>query len=506
MAEINTTREAIAFEQVQQWVKDPLPSVREGAYCEITRALNNDRLPYSAALYRLLHRQAQVESSEELKDLAAKAEEAAHFASTAETKAMREMLDEVLHSFRQGPPCEQRRLAADTLSHFIWNDYHQPTQVVYLGEDLRLGDSEAVMDLISFLGVHGFPEVQRVPVPQRGFCEDEWNTDEIPCYVLIARPSRLLPSEVALRSWMMPNARYGFPDYDTPRGPRRRWPLPDYHCVIEQLAPGVAPIRHEATYRNGRLEDYGIVQVYTATIDGRSVRVIVCAGATRLGTHAAVYLATKKLALSHAPNNSRIPAPRKMRNGQLPNSLEIFFRTWTVLRKKQAVKSQFGLEILDLRAGRQVIPPEAFRSEAAVAAGAVGNGNSPPSFEWGTPTAKNITLFHPTRQSPSTTTIDAVWIDGWRAEFKFTQQQQGEYEVGRLLIALALHKQDGRATVSFETLANDTAIWRDGKTVNHEHVVGQLKTLRTRYLGDALVVDDRAGTCTLKANVLFRGQ
>ena len=501
-------RPPMTFEQLRLWLEQPSPDEREAAYKYVLHGLRTNFLPYSDALYHLLCDRQASETSEKLRGLAELAATAARLASTAESQQVREQLDPVLRPARKPSPADQtpppaQKFPPGTLSEFIWGgDCQSPPRLVYPEEGRRLGDSEAVMDLIGFLTTRGLPEPKRLAVAQRGFCEEDWRTDEFLRFIYIARSALLLPTEKALGDWLMPNARYAFPDFDTPRGPQSRWPSPEYHCILEKVAPGIPPIRHAATLHHGELADYGLVQVYTVNIHGRHVRVIVCAGATRLATHVAVYLATKQLALSHAPDDSYVMAPPKRARGPLPDSLEIFFRAWTTLRDENHVPSQFRWEILDFRSGRKCIPAEAFRpASAAPAAG--GNGHSASPFPWVTPTAKNITLYYQGRQ-PSITNIVAAWIDGSQADFKFTADNQAEYTAGRLLAALALHKKAGRATVPFATLAANTSIWVGGATADEGQVVGQAKTIRCRYVGDAMLVDDKAAmTCTLKANVRF---
>jgi hypothetical protein len=237
-------------------------------------------------------------------------------------------------------------------------------------------------------------------------------------------------------------------------------------------------LEHRTELKDGILTDYAIVQKYEVVVSGHTVIVVLCAGATFVGTYAAVHWATCDLLDHHRPGVP-IPAPPppacQKRRGQ--RGVEVLLKATAKLDPEKIRLPPMQIEVPDLRMDGW----EWYQDD----------------FAWDTPTPKHIVLVHPKNQRPTHSNVHAVWLSGQRSQLKSNR------DALRLLVALGHCKTRHDRSVPIEALAQDTNIWADGNPRDAKEVAALLRLLNKRHLGRAVSIDWDKGVCKLNADVRF---
>jgi hypothetical protein len=344
-----------------------------------------------------------------------------------------------------------------SLLEWLWQPFHKPSVVFgLLDPKRRQRDELAKITLGRFLSFHEFPHTDFELVHLDDPCLGQLvlgENYEVVC--LIGRPS-LYEDENVLR-WMAADLRFGFP---TGRRPENLPPGkldPRYHNITERNG---TKKRHAASEKDGRRVDYGLVQRYAVSNGDRDIIVVVIAGASSLGTLAAVQWATTSLRQPICPDAGPLPAPDKIVvDSRLEALIEVHADATPYTREWKP--DHVEVKGLFVDGARWVHKRKA----------------------WCVDAPRRITVVVDPRDR---TKVRQIRLDGKAAPLRRSSQ------VGKLLIAVGRQAAESPDhTIDPDRLGKDTTIWNDGEAKKEDVVRNDLSLLKIRYLGDALEIGGR---------------
>ena len=227
-----------------------------------------------------------------------------------------DMLIDELQAKKSSEPVAKATAGSEpnTLPRWLWNPFSRPSVLLGLSDsNYRRRDDGAVLQLARHLSKRDFAKTTLHPITMQ---DPQWvpilahNHPEVICLV-----GRLgLYGGQAIRRWGCDKLRFYFPKNTPPKsrqpGGKLDW---RYHCINEDCG-GAKPEQHHTKQKGRDRTDYGLIQRYTVTDEGRDVVVVTCAGASWVGTLAAAQWAAE--ILPYGATEKLIPVPRDIR----PNS------------------------------------------------------------------------------------------------------------------------------------------------------------------------------------------
>ena len=180
----------------------------------------------------------------------------------------------------------------------------------------RRRDENALTWLGRRLGLDRFPktEIAYVSVEQPDLGRLLDHNYEAIC--LVGRPG--LYGKAARERLSVDDLRFSFKVDQRPERLHPNQLDDDFHCIRERLGPGSFEL-HRTKEEDGYRTDYGIVQRYTVEFGSRYIVVVVCAGASSLGTLGAARWVASDLFHPTHPSDDR-PRPIEVPPEADPNS------------------------------------------------------------------------------------------------------------------------------------------------------------------------------------------
>ncbi|MBI3469180.1 MAG: hypothetical protein HY000_39760 [Planctomycetes bacterium] len=345
-----------------------------------------------------------------------------------------------------------------SLGVWVWDSFRRPSAVLGLSDpNYRRRDEDALIVLARRLSEAQYPEVDfhKVPLddPQMAQILAERAYENI-CIV-----GRLgLFGKEALTRWRNREARFDFPVQERPPMRKPGELDPDYHCVAEQTGRTQRRKPYKTKDDSGKRTDYGLVQRYTIFDGERHVVVVCCAGSTALGTLGAVRWAARSLMRPIHPNGDLITAP----SGVSPDShLEALLEVTAEITAHRWVPR---IELLKLFVDRAQW--------------------SKSDRRWHTEPPGTITLLF-NKIGPREPV--GILFDGKPAPL------QNSGLAFRLLARVCITSRTNSSRgIELSKLAKDEWVWGESHAGNEKRTRKHLTTLKSRYLGDGLVVDKKA--------------
>lgn len=206
------------------------------------------------------------------------------------------------------------RQPPDTLTDWLWDPFHYPSVVVSMRDpNMMLRDEDALIALRGHLSRRDYPRTEflrYLPGDSRWGATLHHTHFETIC--LVGRMGLFGPE--AVQRWGLDETRFNFRMQDRPENIEAGALDRQYHCIYERLADG-SEKDYFTTEAAGIRSDYGLVQRYVVFDGFRHVTVVICAGASSLGTLAAVQWAAEHLNGSVHPDGEPIPLPPNTRLG-----------------------------------------------------------------------------------------------------------------------------------------------------------------------------------------------
>jgi hypothetical protein len=341
------------------------------------------------------------------------------------------------------------------LGHWLWQPF-LGCSVVFLplDPDNHRRDESAAIILARHLSSQGFPNTDFQPIILGGPGLDRFLLARpYEAFCLIGRPG-LYGAELS-PLWSNDRTRFRFPVQDRPRGLPIGTLDQDYHCIAEQV--GGRRKLHHTREQSGRRTDFGLVQRCIVNHDGMRNRVVVvCAGATSLGTMAAVRWAASEVLRPVCLGGDPIPAPGQTGDDSL---MEVLLQ---VSGEKQSLS--WSWEPSQVQVLRLCVDGKVWCSE---------------DRDWHTAGPDSITVVRD-RNNPEQ--VLEVLFDDRPAPLK------KESQIFRLLGSACLQVGSGEGkVVDTDALIRQAWIW--GATApTAAEVHRHFTILRSRYLHDALTV------------------
>lgn len=356
-------------------------------------------------------------------------------------------------------PGAQAPTEARFLGEWFWTPVHvpQPGFVFGLSDPYaRRRDEDALIQLGRFLPTAGFPHIdfQAIWMSEPDL---ESTLGDVPYGTLVFIARLNLYGPLAVERWKKPDARYMYPA--TPRPNLELGELcPEWHRVIEHQRgkPEKAYITEEKMNGGGALlrTDYAIVQRYSLYDGFRWVTVFVIAGASALGTLGAVMWATTQF-LQPVREGMPIPVPP----GITPHScLEALLEIEAPVTQGRWKPRPAKLLKLNVDRAAWDITTHAWHIE-------------PPA----------ITLVYDSDRADEP---KGMLFDGRPAPVNLKAES---FRILARLCAPAL--TEPRAPISFGRLAGNGSGRLNPQGVRR--IKRQLRTLKSRYLGEGLILNDK---------------
>ena len=360
-----------------------------------------------------------------------------------------------VRSGRTGPASPGGPDQPGALGDWLWQPF-RACSVVFLPMDREnhRRDESAAIILARHLSRQAFPGTDFQPIILGGPGLDRFLLAKpYEAFCLIGRPG-LYGAELS-PLWSNDRARFHFPMQERPRNLAIGTLHPEYHCIAERV--GARPRTHLTREQNDRRTDFGLVQRYVVNHDGmRNKVVVVCAGATSLGTLAAVRWAAFEVLRPVCLAGEPIPAPRETSDHSL---LEVLLQ---VTGEKQSLS--WSWEPSQVQVVRLCVDGKVWSME---------------DQDWHTAGPDSITVVRD-RNNPEQ--VQEILFDERTAPLKKDSQ------IFRLLgsACLQVGSADGKV-VDTDALIRNAWIW--GPEVPTETEVHRHFTiLRSRYLHGALTV------------------
>ena len=352
-----------------------------------------------------------------------------------------------------------RRASADQLlGDWVWRPFRRTSAVFGVtAMDFRRRDECALQWLGRRLSFNDYPATSfpQVSLHACNFLELLFQgTFQAIC--LVGRPG--LFGGGALKRFRDGELRFGFAkDRRPPELPVGAID-PEYHCILERQSPDNV-LRHATVDQGDYRTDYAVVQRYPVVFRNGQILVVIVAGGSTLGTLAAARWAAYDL--------FQVADPARGLPIELPSGARLDSRMEALLRVRAKITTQtwdaLQVDLHSLYFDKQCWS----------------------KLKWTELGPRHITLIH-RRPQP-----DQVLFDGT------PQNINPKHCTYRLLLSL-VDAALQRHGVRIEDLATDKSIWLEPK-VKVARVKGNLKTLKHRYLKDALAWDD--DSAYLKATV-----
>jgi len=345
------------------------------------------------------------------------------------------------------PQVSQASPAVDqSLLKWLWDPFARESIVLSTTScDYRRRDEAAGIYLGRQLCHHQFSKTKFSQIPVYA---ESWQEKFIDSqYKAVCLLGRLgLYGECAVKNLAYPQGRFYFLTHKRPAGTTTELDE-QFHCLVERTDP------HKKEYyrtleKDGVRTDYALVQRYTVRVNSRSIVVVLCAGASSLGTLAAARWATFDLGQSvdHRPRKL-IPAPDKISSDSCLEAL-------------LEVRADVTTDAWNIK---EIKPLKLFVDD------------KPWSFQQQAWQERNIRM------------ITIIMGDKGAKEIQFdgkTPNLQNDKSYFKMLVALALQiKEDGK--IDLVALGKNKSIW-GGKQKSKTKVLESLRHLKTRYLKDAL--------------------
>lgn len=273
--------------------------------------------------------------------------------------------------------------------------------------------------------------------------------------MFLGRPNLFFALAEPRARWEMKNARYRFGDATAAAA----WPNPDFHCIYEPLGAGLPPRPFQTRLVGNQLTDYGLVQRFTAQIDGVAVVVLVIAGATFVGTYAAAYWAAYSM-FGDSENTPVIQLPNKV---DRKSEFEALIEVQAILNEDETRQPRMRTVLLGLSVASKQWNQD--------------------KRKWEKTAPRDVVLVSREAGPPTPQGIEEIWLNGRLARVR----EQGEIRC--LLAAVCLHAQHHTGVNSFDVLLEASAAWTV-EPMTLKRLRGQLRALRQRYLGNALETTD----------------
>jgi hypothetical protein len=355
----------------------------------------------------------------------------------------------------------------DSLGNWLWDPFKDPSLVFrVLDPRSRRRDEDAVILLARHLSRREFPHTEflRIPLDKPLWGEVLENR---PCQALCIVGRLGLFGDHAVQFWSKKDTRFRFISEHRPDGLPWGKVDPRFHCICERISAsgeeGYSPA-YPTTEQNGQRTDYGLVQRYEVLYKTKKVCVVVCAGASSLGTFAAVQWAADQSVGRHL-NEALIPLPERVR---ADSTLEALLEVTADLSP-----SANSWQPLHLRLVKLCVDGSVWSEEER---------------DWRRRSPEEITLVY-NPSDPEKAVM--VLFDGERTGL------HGNSQMFRLLVEVCqLARETPTGNVDMAQLEKNDTIW--DAAVTSKQVRQRLYALKRQYLGDALLLD---GTIRLCARV-----
>jgi hypothetical protein len=344
--------------------------------------------------------------------------------------------------------------AKPTLGGWLFEPFRQTSAVVGVtATDYRRRDEPALTCLGRRLSFDGFPltEFPQIALDNPDLIK-RVNERRYEAICIVGRLG--LYGQEAVKQLSGERLRFGFLSHHRPKNLPKGQLDPDYHCVTERTGSGA--IEHHLTSQtNSAQTDFGLVQRYTVKLGVRYIVVVVCAGASSLGTLAAAQWAADQLfRWTHPGDKQAIELPSQVADDSV---LEVLLCVTAPKTTSAWENLQITLETLLLDGSRWTLEGR----------------------KWVSIPLKVVTLVY----DVNGTTVQ-VLFDGTPSSMK------SDSDVFQIMVSLA---ECSLATPGQKVTAKELVErqkQRVGRAPNVDSLPAQMRNLKNRYLRDQLLISN----------------